>query len=103
MIRAVSTVLVFASLASVTASAAPSPTLAQASARGDVMDWAVLATGQAVVLSVSMPDGTVQRSEFGPGTSPTFSALDKNGQRRPLGTYTWELRLVPNVSPEVRK
>ena len=82
--------------------AATQPTaLAEATARGTAVDWTVLTPYQRAVLTVSTPDGAVVRSELGPGSAPTFSAFDEEGEARPDGSYNWELRLDPILPPDV--
>jgi hypothetical protein len=49
-----------------------------------------------LVLTVSAPDGTVSREEFSAGSRPIFDGPLADGQ------YTYELRVVPVVDPEVR-
>jgi hypothetical protein len=97
-------VVVAAVVAAVPLAAAPrTAVLAETAARGGVVDWTVLADHQRAVLTVSMPDGVVVRSEFAAGVAPSFSAFDEKGELRPAGNYTWELRLAPNVSPDVQR
>lgn len=102
MLRRLMMAVALAGLFAASASAAKPTALAEASARGTAVDWTVSTQYQKAVLTVSMPDGAVLRSEFGPGSTPTFSAFDKKGEARPLGSYTWELRLVPSVSADVQ-
>jgi hypothetical protein len=54
-------------------------------------------------LSVSTPDGSVLRYHFAAGQTPAFSLFDAAGQVRQDGSYTYELRRVPIVSPDVRQ
>ncbi|MDX6304531.1 MAG: hypothetical protein QOI77_1500 [Blastocatellia bacterium] len=44
-------------------------------------------------LTISAPDGTVYRREFGAGAVPSFALFDKAGAALGNGTYTYELRL----------
>ncbi|HSE67980.1 MAG TPA: tail fiber domain-containing protein, partial [Gemmatimonadales bacterium] len=37
------------------------------------------------------------------GATPTFGLFDKQGNRRPDGSYHWELRAVPQIDAAVRK
>ena len=85
------------------ASASQPATLAEANARGTAVEWTVLEPYQRAVLTVSMPDGEVVRRELGPGSTPTFSAFDEDGEARPDGSYNWELRLDPVLAPEVER
>jgi hypothetical protein len=77
--------------------------LAEVNGRGTAVDWTVLTPYQRAVLTVSMPDGEVVRSEVGAGTPPTFIAFDDNGEAHPDGSYNWELRLDPIVAPDVQR
>jgi hypothetical protein len=83
------------------ASATQPAALAEAAARGTTVDWTVLTPYQRAILTVSMPDGEVVRSEVGPGSAPAFSAFDDNGEARPDGSYNWELRLAPILAPDM--
>ena len=104
MSRSVAWVLIAAAVVAVPLAAAQKPaSLAEASARGSVVDWTVLAAHQKAVLTVSVPDGSVVRSEFAAGTAPTFSAFGADGATRPEGVYNWELRLEPVVPADVQR
>ncbi len=59
--------------------------------------WRTADDHEAIALTVSGPDGVWVRREFGPGEPPSFSALDEQGSRHPDGSYTYELRTVPQV------
>ena len=49
-------------------------------------------------LTISAPDGSVYRREFGPGTVPSFALLDKAGSALGNGQYAYELRFnVPQA------
>ncbi len=52
-----------------------------------------------LVLTVSMPGGTVVRREFEAGQAALFD-LPRGGAD---GSYVYELRVVPTIDPEVRK
>jgi hypothetical protein len=69
------------------------------------IDWHPTALGsyERWVLTVSGPDGKVLRQELASGATPTFGLFDKEGNRRPDGSYHWELRAVPQIDPAVRK
>jgi hypothetical protein len=56
-----------------------------------------------LILTVSTPAGTVFRQEFDAGATPTFGLTDKDGANLPDGNYSYELRVIPNLSGEVRK
>jgi hypothetical protein len=56
-----------------------------------------------LILTVSAPDGEVLRQEFEAGANPSFKLTDKDGYSLPDGSYAYELRVIPNLSSEVRK
>jgi len=56
-----------------------------------------------LILTVSTPGGEVFRKEFDPGVAPSFGLTDKNGASLPDGSYSYELRVIPNLNSEVRK
>ena len=56
-----------------------------------------------LILTVSTPGGEVVRQEFNAGTAPSFKLTDKKGLNLPDGQYIYELRVVPNLSREVKK
>jgi endosialidase-like protein len=56
-----------------------------------------------LILTVSMPGGEVFRKEFEPGVAPSFALTEKDGNTRPDGDYSYELRVIPNLTPEVRR
>jgi hypothetical protein len=65
--------------------------------------WKPPAESEGTVLAVSGPEGNVYRQAYKAGETPTFSVFDAGGKRRPDGGYTWELRMIPLLSDEVRK
>ena len=103
MVRRIWTGIALAGLIAGGASANQPNPLAEAHARGTTVDWTVLTPYQRAVLTVSMPDGEVARSEVGPGAAPTFSAFDEKGEERPDGAYNWELRLDPILPSDVER
>ena len=56
----------------------------------------------AVTLSVVGPDGQSFSKEFKSGHSPEFKLIEDKGERLPDGIYTYELRVVPNISAEAK-
>jgi hypothetical protein len=63
------------------------------------VQWEPQVSYERLVLTVSMPGGAVVRREFAAGQAPVFE-LPKGGVN---GSYAYELRVVPNLDPEVRK
>jgi hypothetical protein len=103
MVRRFWTAIALTGLLATGAGAAEPTVLAEAKPRGVAVDWTVLSPYRRAVLTVSMPDGEVARSEVGPGSGPTFSAFDEDGEPRPDGAYNWELRLDPVVAPDLEQ
>ena len=77
--------------------------VANISASGSSVRWDVSAPYSSLTLTVSAPDGQVFRKEFKAGSAPEFTLSDKEGNRLPDGQYNYELRLAPEISPEVKK
>ncbi len=77
--------------------------LAAISAGGSGVKWDVNAQYATLTLTVSAPDGQVFRREFRRGETPEFTLTDKEGNRLADGEYTYELRLTPEISSDVRK
>ena len=67
------------------------------------VEWRPLVDAERLILTVTGPHRFQLRQELAAGTSPTFSLFDARGQRRPDGSYTWELRAVPRVRPRLRE
>jgi len=55
-----------------------------------------------VILTVVGPNGAVFHKEFARGSAPSFRLQDLGG-RLTDGAYTYELRVVPRISDEVKK
>src|SRR4030095_5096512 len=72
-----------------------------ASAQG--VRWDVAATNAGITLTVSTPDGQVFTKQFKAGATPEFSLTDPKGERLPDGVYTYELRLTPVISSDVKE
>lgn len=77
--------------------------IASAASNGDSVRFDLSVPYSAVTMTVSAPNGKVYRKEFKSGTAPIFKLLDKAGSRLPDGQYTYELRLTPVLSAELRK
>jgi hypothetical protein len=56
-----------------------------------------------LILTVSTPGGEVFRKEFESGAVPSFELTGRDGNALPDGDYSYELRVIPNLNPEVRK
>ncbi len=64
--------------------------------------WVTAGGHERVALTVIAPNGAVYHKEFAAGTTPAFSLQDLGG-RLTDGAYTYELRVIPNISDEVKK
>jgi hypothetical protein len=82
--------------------AGPAP-MAEMSVGAATVDWHASGTYERWVLTVSSPSGQVVRQELDGRSSPSFGLFDAAGNRRPDGTYQWELRAVPQIDPAIRK
>ena len=56
-----------------------------------------------VSLTVVGPDGESFSKVFKSGNSPEFRLIEAKGERLPDGLYTYELRVTPNISDEVKE
>lgn len=56
-----------------------------------------------LVLRVSTPDGEVFTKQFEAGTIPSFKLINDSGLKLRDGQYVYELRLIPNLDPEVKR
>ena len=76
--------------------------VAKVSGLGSTVRFDVGVPHAAVTLSVSTPDGEVITKEFQSGNTAEFKLIQK-GERLPDGQYTYELRVTPNISAEVKE
>src|SRR6185503_12051738 len=76
---------------------------ASVSSTGSGVRWDIKATHASVTLSVIGPDDVSYTKEFKSGVSPEFSLINSKGERLLDGQYTYELRLTPSFSSEVRE
>jgi len=67
------------------------------------LEWQPLVSYEGLTLTVSGPDGKVVSRQFRAGERPTFSLFDAAGQALVDGTYTWELRVQPVLTPAQRR
>jgi hypothetical protein len=56
-----------------------------------------------LVLTVSSPTGEIYRKEFEGGAAASFKFIDDKGFNLPDGHYSYELRVIPQLSREARK
>lgn len=72
-------------------------------ASGSSVQWMTSAIDhEKVVLTVVGPNGAVFQKEFARGSAPSFRLQDL-GARLTDGSYTYELRVIPRISDEVKK
>ena len=64
--------------------------------------WDVAVPASELTLTISAPDGQVFRKEF-KGRSAEFTLIDKKGERFPDGQYSYELRITPPISSDVKE
>jgi hypothetical protein len=82
-------------------SSSPEP-VAHMTASASSVQWMTSVDHEKVVLTVVGPNGAVFTKEFSLGTVPSFRLQDLGG-RLTDGSYTYELRMVPRISAEVKK
>jgi len=76
--------------------------LARMTASGSVAIWTTAVGHDKIALTVVGPDGSVFQKEFAAGVTPMFRLQDLGGKATD-GSYTYEMRIVPNVSSSVRQ
>jgi hypothetical protein len=65
---------------------------------GSSVRWDVAVPNSGLTLIVSSPDGRTFRKEYKATSTVDLALTDKQGERLPDGTYTYELRLAPTSS-----
>jgi endosialidase-like protein len=76
---------------------------ASVSSTGSGIRWDIKATYASATLSVIGPDDLSYTKEFKGGVSPEFSLINSKGERLLDGQYTYELRLTPGFSSDVKE
>jgi hypothetical protein len=76
--------------------------IAGVSNSGAAVRFDVFGPHAAVTLTVLGPDGQTFSKEFKNGAAAEFKLTDEKGARLPDGSYTYELRVTPIFSPEVK-
>lgn len=77
--------------------------LANLSGGGSSVRWDVAVSNSGGTLTISAPDGRVFYKEFRAGASPEITLTDKQLEGLPDGTYSYELRLRPILSPAAKE
>jgi len=75
--------------------------IARLTASGSAAIWTTAVNHDKIALTVVGPDGSVFQKEFAAGVTPIFRLQDLGGKATD-GAYTYEMRIVPNVSSAVR-
>ena len=91
--------LLMAALCLPAAYAAP---LASARLTPTGVEWQPAASYEAMVLTVSGPDGVILRREFKAGTTPALDLFGRDGNPLTDGAYRWELSAAPHLDPATR-
>ena len=69
-----------------------------------VMEWQPAIDHERLVLTVKTPDEEIFSREFPAGRNPSYRLQDHPGPRGAVdGEYTYEIRVVPRISPLVRQ
>src|ERR1019366_1256595 len=76
--------------------------IARMTASGSVAIWTTAVNHDKIALTVSGPDGSVYQKEFAAGVTPMFRLQDLGGKAAD-GSYTYEMRIIPNVTSAVRQ
>src|SRR6185436_18034435 len=77
--------------------------LANMSGGGASIKWDVIVANSGVSLTIVAPDGRSFRKDYEGGASPEFSITDRRFEGLPDVTYTYELRLKPTLTPELKE
>lgn len=77
--------------------------LASVSASGQSVRFDIAAPNAGITITVAAPDGQVFTKEIKTGSSTEFKLTDAKGERLPDGQYTYELRLAPVLSSDVKE
>ena len=70
---------------------------------GGSVKFDVNAPNASVTLTVIGPEGIAFSQEFKSGNAPEFKLFAAKGERLPDGQYTYELRVTPNISSDVKE
>jgi hypothetical protein len=84
------------------AKSSSSEPVARMSASGSVAIWTTAVSHDKIALTVVSPDGSVFQKEFAAGVTPMFRLQDLGGKVSD-GSYTYEMRVIPNVSSDVKR
>jgi hypothetical protein len=80
----------------------PQAIIAQMEARPTRIEWRPQVEDyERLILTIAGPGDFYMQRAFGSGEVPSFSSLDGQDGRLPDGAYTYELRAVPRLDPEL--
>ena len=94
--------LTFACLQTVAFGQTANNNLANVTGGGSSIRWDVLVPNAGVSLTISAPDGRSFSREYRAGTSPEINLTEKQLDGLPDGSYGYELRLRPILTPAAR-
>src|ERR1043166_2962939 len=77
--------------------------LASLSASGQSVRFDVAAPNAGITITIAAPDGQVLTKEIKSGSVAEFRLVDRKGERLPDGQYTYELRIAPVLSSDVKE
>jgi Chaperone of endosialidase len=99
------TLLLLAALCRLPAARAEEPRreLAAVNVEAQRVEWKPAAEYEAMVLTVTGPQGFLLRRELDGGIHPTFEPITDKREPLPDGLYVWELRAAPALDLEARK
>ena len=86
-----------------TASGQSTDKLVSISASGLGVRWDVTVPNAGLTVTISAPDGQVFRKDYKGGNSAQFTLTDLKGERLPDGQYSYELRVTPLISSDVKE
>jgi hypothetical protein len=86
----------------VLAKSGSSDPIARMTASCSVAIWTTAVSHDKIALTVAGPDGSVFQKEFAAGVTPMFRLQDLAGKVAD-GSYTYEMRVIPNISSEVKR
>ena len=67
------------------------------------VEWQASKGIDRLVLSISVPGGSVLREEYAAGSELNFRLVDKLGEPRPDGQYAYEMRVTPWLDHDTRQ
>ena len=95
--------LIFACLQTTVMGQTANDKLANVAGGGSSVRWDVGVSNSGGSLTISAPDGRVFYKEFRAGAAPEITLSDKQFDGLPDGTYSFELRLRPALSPAAKE